>query len=67
MKGTVIAAWLDVRSKPLRTIVATAGMIAAIIEHPNGPHFVKAVGPVNTIEHWRESIITYLKSSRLEE
>ena len=45
----------------------TVRMIAAIIEHPNGPHFVKAVGPVNTIEHWRESIITYLKSSRLDE
>lgn len=45
----------------------TVRMIAAVIEHPKGPHFVKAVGPVDTIEHWRESIITYLKSSRLEE
>ncbi|MEZ6086069.1 MAG: hypothetical protein R3E58_19445 [Phycisphaerae bacterium] len=44
----------------------TVRMIAAVIEHPKGPHFVKAVGPVDTIEHWRESIITYLKSSQLE-
>jgi len=45
----------------------TVRMIAAIIEHPNGPHFVKAIGPVDTIEHWRESIIAYLKSSKIEE
>jgi hypothetical protein len=45
----------------------TVRMIAAIIEHPNGPHFVKATGPVDTIEHWRESIMTYLRSSTIEE
>lgn len=31
MMGLLLTAWLDVRSKPLRTIAATAGMIAAII------------------------------------
>ncbi|MCA9834294.1 MAG: ABC transporter permease [Thermomicrobiales bacterium] len=56
MKGTVIAAWLDVRSKPLRTIVATAGMIAAIIAvvvvdaagilsaHANAEHLMRTYG-----------------------
>ncbi|GJM24959.1 MAG: hypothetical protein DHS20C16_13740 [Phycisphaerae bacterium] len=45
----------------------TVRMIAAVIEHPNGPHFVKAIGPVDTIEHWRESIMEYLKSSKIAE
>lgn len=30
MIGAMIAAWLDVRSKPLRTLAAIAGMVAAI-------------------------------------
>ena len=31
MIGILIAAWLDIRSKPLRTIAAIAGMVAAIV------------------------------------
>lgn len=31
MSGVMIAAWLDVRSKPLRTLAAVAGMVAAVV------------------------------------
>lgn len=31
MIGSLIAAWLDVRSKPLRTVAAIAGMVAAVV------------------------------------
>ncbi len=31
MIGTIIAAWLDIRSKPFRTFAATAGMVAAVV------------------------------------
>lgn len=31
MIGNVIAAWLDVRTKPLRTFAAIAGMVAAVV------------------------------------
>ncbi|MDP9473823.1 MAG: hypothetical protein M3Q71_24715, partial [Chloroflexota bacterium] len=31
MIGDVIAAWLDVRTKPLRTFAAIAGMVAAVV------------------------------------
>lgn len=31
MIGTLISAWLDVQSKPLRTLAAIAGMVAAIV------------------------------------
>lgn len=31
MIGTLIAAWLDVRTKPLRTFAAIAGMVAAVV------------------------------------
>ena len=37
-------------------------MIAAVIEHPKGPHFVKVVGPSATIDKWKDSIIAYVKS-----
>ncbi len=41
-------------------------MISAAIEHPNGPHFVKAVGSADTIERWHDSIMEYLKTATLE-
>ncbi|MCC6944118.1 MAG: hypothetical protein IT335_06040, partial [Thermomicrobiales bacterium] len=31
MTGNLLSAWLDVRSKPLRTLAAIAGMVAAIV------------------------------------
>lgn len=31
MIGTIIAAWLDVRTKPFRTFAAIAGMVAAVV------------------------------------
>ncbi|MFH0981513.1 MAG: hypothetical protein V2A79_08240 [Planctomycetota bacterium] len=37
-------------------------MLGAIIKHDQGPHFVKAVGPAKSVEHWKESIVAYLKS-----
>ncbi|MCB9849832.1 MAG: hypothetical protein H6817_03930 [Phycisphaerales bacterium] len=40
-------------------------MIAAVIEHPNGPHFLKVVGPEATMAKWHDSIIEYLKSAKV--
>lgn len=37
-------------------------LIAAIIEHPQGPHFVKVTGPTKTIDKWKDSIVEYVKS-----
>lgn len=37
-------------------------MIAAIVNHDRGPHFVKATGPAGSVEHWKGSILAYLKS-----
>jgi hypothetical protein len=39
--------------------------IGVIIDHPQGPHFIKASGPVNTMTHWRESIDEFLKSGKI--
>lgn len=39
------------------------GMIGAIIEHPNGPFFLKAMGPAAGIERWKPSILAYLRSA----
>ena len=38
-------------------------MIVAIIDHPRGPHFVKALGNSVTIEKWHDSIRAFLKSA----
>lgn len=40
-------------------------MLAAIIEHPKGPHFVKVIGPTKTIEKWKDSVAQYVKSAKV--
>jgi hypothetical protein len=35
---------------------------AAVIETPEGPYFVKAVGPSKTMARWQDSITTFVKS-----
>ncbi|HRX84499.1 MAG TPA: hypothetical protein P5572_05715 [Phycisphaerae bacterium] len=42
-------------------------MIAAIIEHPKGPHFLKVAGPAATVAKWHDSVIDYLKSAKVTE
>jgi hypothetical protein len=46
---------------------ADRGMIGAIIEHPNGPFFVKATGSAAGIEAWAPHIELYLKSIQASE
>ena len=41
-------------------------MIAAIVDHPRGPHFVKVVGGLPTIKKWRDAILTFLKSAKTQ-
>ena len=40
--------------------------IATVIETPNGPHFVKVVGPAGTVAKWEASVMSFLKSLRWE-
>ena len=40
--------------------------LAAVIETPNGPHFVKVVGPIATVAKWEGSAMAFLKSLRWE-
>lgn len=35
---------------------------AAVVETPNGPYFVKLVGPEKTVTHWDEAFVSYLRS-----
>jgi len=41
-------------------------MIAAIVDHPQGPHFVVTAGPVASMEKWAAQIDTFLKSAKVE-
>lgn len=50
------------RSKPL----PGAKMVAAIVNHANGPHFVVVSGPAKTIDKWSASIDQFLGSAVAE-
>lgn len=38
-------------------------MIAAILDHPKGPHFIVAAGPVESMKSWEADIMKFLKSA----
>ena len=40
--------------------------IAAVVETPDGPYFVKLTGPAGTVAKWKESLDAFLKSLRVE-
>ncbi len=40
-------------------------MLGAIIKHERGPHFVKVVGPTKSVDHWKASVVAYLKSVKV--
>lgn len=40
-------------------------LIAAIVDHPQGPHFVKITGPQKTVEKWADAIDAFLKSAKM--
>jgi len=40
-------------------------MIAAIVDHPKGPHFVVAAGPADLIAKSKEQIVGFLKSAKV--
>jgi hypothetical protein len=37
-------------------------LLAAVVETPNGPYFLKLVGPEKTVARWNESFFGFLKS-----
>lgn len=60
MRGTVSA---TMRGEPK----ANHRMIAAIIDHPEGPHFAVAAGPEATMAKWHDEIVTFLKSASVKQ
>ncbi|MHC5108769.1 MAG: hypothetical protein ACYTHJ_02685 [Planctomycetota bacterium] len=44
---------------------ATRRMISAIVNHPNGPHFVKTTGSTKSMEKSVDSIMAFLKSAKV--
>jgi hypothetical protein len=40
--------------------------IAAVIETPDGPYFVKLTGPAATVAQWKNSLDAFLRSLRVE-
>lgn len=48
------------------TAKPTQRMIAAIVDHPQGPHFVVTAGPAASMEKWAAQIDAFLKSAKVE-
>ncbi len=42
-------------------------MLAAIVDHGKGPHFVKITGPAAVVEQWKASAVAFLKSAKANE
>ena len=40
-------------------------LIAAIVDHPQGPHFVKVSGGIGTVAKWEKTIDAFLKSVKV--
>lgn len=40
-------------------------VIVAILDHPNGPHVVRAGGPARSLRRWHKSVLTYINSVRI--
>ena len=40
--------------------------IAAVVETPEGPYFVKLTGPAGTVAKWKETLDAFLRSLRAE-
>lgn len=41
-------------------------MLAAIIDHAQGPHFLKLTGPAGGVDRWKASGVAFLKSIRVK-
>jgi len=41
-------------------------LIAAIVDHPEGPHYVKVTGGIATMEKWAPSVYEFLKSAKVK-
>jgi hypothetical protein len=40
-------------------------MIAAIVDHPKGPHYVRATGTIKTMEKWQAEVDKFFKSAKV--
>jgi len=67
--GNVHLTTVDIRGTIQATMRAApkpgSRMIATIIDHPQGPHFVTIVGDEKTISQWEPSINSFLASVKL--
>ncbi|GIK16417.1 MAG: hypothetical protein BroJett003_13810 [Planctomycetota bacterium] len=48
------------------TNIADGRMIAAIVDHPRGPHFIKITGPKVTLDKWAEAAYAFIETAKLD-
>jgi hypothetical protein len=59
--GTYLKSMAQMSSGPAEEVPNSA-MLAAIIETPDDPWFFKAVGPIQTVNHWRSSFNKFVST-----
>lgn len=69
--GNIRLTTVDVSGNVKMTMRETAKpdqrMIAAIVDHPKGPHFVVIGGPIASMKTWEPDIMKFLKSAQVIE
>lgn len=40
-------------------------MIAAIVDHPKGPHYIRVTGTLKTVEKWQTQVDAFIKSAKI--
>ncbi len=67
--GSIRLTTLDISGSVKMTMRDTAKpdhrMIAAIVDHPKGPHFIVIAGPAASMKTWEPDIMKFLKSAEI--
>lgn len=66
VKLTVVDVSGTVRITMRSSAKPNSRMIAAIVDHPQGPHFVVIAGGHETMSKWEDSIHAYLQSAAVK-
>ena len=72
-KGSIRLTILDISGNLSNSMSAGGGngvpnqrLIAAIVDHPDGPHFVRVTGGNETIDKWEESVMAALRGAQTD-
>lgn len=66
IKRTIVELSGSVRATMRSTPTSNGRMIAVILDHAKGPHFIVVAGVAKTIDKWDAAILAFLNSAKVE-